>query len=101
VEKAFRVLCFNVEAQNVDDHAKNFSFLYDETAKRYRLSPSYDLTPPLGKKEHEMMVNGQGRPNEADLKIIAKKVLIRSPEAALILSSVQKIVFRRLSPYLI
>lgn len=101
VEKAFRVLCFNVEAQNVDDHAKNFSFLYDEMAKRYRLSPSYDLTPPLGKKEHEMMVNGTGLPSEADIKAVAKKALIRSSEAAKILSSVKKAVFPRLAPYLI
>jgi serine/threonine-protein kinase HipA len=101
VEEAFRVLCFNVYAQNFDDHAKNFSFIYDEASKKYHLSPSFDLTPPLGKKEHEMMVNGKGVPSEADLKIIAKKVLIRSADAAWIMASVKKIVLQRLAPYLI
>lgn len=30
LENMFRRMCFNVFAHNRDDHAKNFSFLYDE-----------------------------------------------------------------------
>ena len=30
VENMFRRACFNVFSHNRDDHAKNFSFLYDE-----------------------------------------------------------------------
>lgn len=44
IEKLYRLMCFNVFAHNRDDHAKNFSFLYDEPEKRWKLSPAYDLT---------------------------------------------------------
>lgn len=30
VEEMFRRMCFNVFAHNRDDHAKNFTYLYDE-----------------------------------------------------------------------
>ena len=40
----YRRMCFNVYAHNRDDHAKNFSFLYEEEKKCWRLSPAYDLT---------------------------------------------------------
>ena len=40
----YRRMCFNVFARNRDDHSKNFTFLYDETADRWLLSPAYDLT---------------------------------------------------------
>ena len=44
VEKMFRLMCFNVFAHNRDDHSKNFSFIYDEELKKWKLSPAYDLT---------------------------------------------------------
>lgn len=37
-------MCFNVYAHNLDDHVKNFSYIYDEKLKSYRLSPAYDMT---------------------------------------------------------
>ena len=37
-------MCFNVFAHNRDDHSKNFTYLYDESADSWRLSPAYDLT---------------------------------------------------------
>lgn len=40
----FRRMCFNVFAHNRDDHSKNFTYQYDESGKRWRLSPAYDLT---------------------------------------------------------
>lgn len=70
--EAFKRMCFNVFYKNRDDHGKNFSFLYDETAGGYRLSPAYDLTSLPNKPEHEMMVNGNGKPTEHDLLEIAK-----------------------------
>ena len=36
-------MVFNVIAQNVDDHAKNFSFLMNQKG-RWSLAPAYDLT---------------------------------------------------------
>ncbi len=58
----YRRMVFNVLIDNQDDHAKNFSFIYDSTNKTYRLSPAYDITP--GKTyygEHTTSINGKGK----------------------------------------
>ena len=70
--EAFRRMCFNVFYKNKDDHGKNFSFLYDEELKSYKLSPAYDITSTPTKFEHEMTANGNGNPTEEDLLFIAK-----------------------------
>lgn len=59
-EQMFRVMCFNVETHNLDDHTKNFSFLYKEDSG-WRLAPAYDMTYSrtyFG--EHTTSVNGKG-----------------------------------------
>lgn len=58
----FRRMVFNVLIDNQDDHAKNFSFVYDDSSKTYRLSPAYDITP--GRTyygEHTTSVSGKGK----------------------------------------
>lgn len=70
--EAFRRMCFNVFYKNKDDHGKNFSFIYDEELKGYRLSPAYDTTSQPNKAEHEMTVNMNGKPTEADLLQIGR-----------------------------
>ena len=62
MEEMYRRMCFNVFAHNRDDHSKNFSYLYDEVEKRWKLTPAYDLTysNSLG-GEHATCVNGNGR----------------------------------------
>ena len=58
----FRRMCFNVFSHNMDDHAKNFTFLYDEKSDKYRLSPAYDLTySRTYYNEHTTSVNGKGK----------------------------------------
>jgi serine/threonine-protein kinase HipA len=42
--EAVRRMVFNVRTANGDDHGKNHSFLYDPDARRWSLSPAYDLT---------------------------------------------------------
>lgn len=62
VLEMFRRMVFNVLIDNQDDHSKNFSFVYDDTSKTYRLSPAYDITP--GRTyygEHTTSVNGKGK----------------------------------------
>ena len=62
VVEMYRRMVFNVLIDNQDDHAKNFSFIYDDINKTYRLSPAYDITP--GKTyygEHTTSVNGKGK----------------------------------------
>ena len=54
-------MCFNVFSHNLDDHSKNFSFLYNSDKKCWELSPAYDLTYSntyFG--EHTTSVNGKG-----------------------------------------
>lgn len=61
VERMFRLAVFNVLAHNRDDHAKNFSFMLDQTGK-WQLAPAYDLNfsaGPFG--EQSMMVMGEGK----------------------------------------
>lgn len=61
-EALFRLMCFNVFAGNRDDHAKNFSYLYNEGDKSWHLSPAYDLTESAGTYgERATTVNGKGK----------------------------------------
>ena len=68
-QEMYRLMCFNEMAHNRDDHAKNFSFLFDETKSRWTLSPAYDLTYSNSVNgEHATTINGNGRnPSEEDL----------------------------------
>ena len=61
LEQIYRTMCFNVIAHNRDDHAKNFSFLFTESAG-WRLAPSYDLTySDTYFGEQTTSVNGKGK----------------------------------------
>ena len=81
LQDMFRRMCFNVYAHNRDDHAKNFSYLYDEENRLWRLSPAYDLTfsnTYFG--EHTTSVNDNGAsPTEGDLLAVGIKAGL--PEA--------------------
>ena len=58
----YRRMCFNVFAHNQDDHAKNFSFIFDEDKRIWHLSPAYDLTySNTYYGEHTTMVDGNGK----------------------------------------
>lgn len=89
VLEMYRRMVFNVLIENQDDHTKNFSFIYDDTNKTYKLAPAYDITP--GKTyygEHTTSVNGKGKDitdddmikvaisNKIDLSI-AKRIIER------------------------
>jgi serine/threonine-protein kinase HipA len=57
----FKRAIFNVIARNQDDHAKNFSFLMDESGK-WNLSPAYDITFANGEKytaNHQMSIGAK------------------------------------------
>lgn len=75
VEKLFRLMCFNVFAHNRDDHSKNFSWLYDENIREWKLSPAYDLTysNSIG-GEHATTIDGEGKnPVDKHLLSVAEK----------------------------
>ncbi len=75
VEQMFRRMCFNVFAHNRDDHAKNFTYLYDEKTDQWHLSPAYDLTwSTTYYGEHTTTVDGNGRdPGMKELLAVGKK----------------------------
>jgi serine/threonine-protein kinase HipA len=78
VAETFRRACFNVLAQNRDDHTRNFAFLMDDTGV-WRPSPAYDLTFASGPAgEHTMLVAGEGRaPGVEHLAALAKRADVR------------------------
>lgn len=85
LEKAYRLMVFNVMAHNHDDHAKNFTFLRRD---RWLLSPAYDLTfsqfiGHRGQSEHATTINGKGLPARRDLLIVAKDYDLEKPERIL------------------
>jgi serine/threonine-protein kinase HipA len=73
VEKAFRLMLFNVLAHNKDDHSKNFAYLLDPNSRgAWHLAPAYDLTFNTGMANHHTTsINGSGNPGFADLKTVA------------------------------
>ena len=55
-------MCFNVLANNRDDHVKNFSFRLDDESRQWHLAPAYDLTFSRGPGgEHTTTVSGESR----------------------------------------
>ena len=87
--EAFRRMCFNVFYKNRDDHGKNFSFLYDERLKGYKLSPAYDLTGLPNKPEHEMSVNLNGKPTESDLLQVAQDFQLSKKKCEEIIATIK------------
>ena len=99
VLEMFRRMVFNVLIDNQDDHAKNFSFLYDKTLKRYRLSPAYDITP--GKTywgEHTTSINGKGKNiTKYDMLQVASKNKINIDEAKAIIETIENLLQLKIS----
>ena len=92
-EKAYALACFNVLAHNRDDHAKNFSFLMNDS-HAWIFAPAYDLTfsdGPAG--EQSTMVMGEGKnPGVEQLKSLGKEHNLKN--APRILAKVQKAIAR-------
>ncbi len=62
LKQMYKMMCFNVLTHNLDDHAKNFSFIYDCDLKKYRLAPFYDVTySNTYYNEHTTLINGKGK----------------------------------------
>ena len=95
IKEAYKRMCFNVLYGNKDDHGKNFSFLYDEIKKGYVLSPAYDLTKTPFKLEHEMSVNGNGKPEIKDLKDVGKIIKLANRYCNDVIENILKIINNR------
>lgn len=94
IEKLFRMMCFNVFAHNRDDHSKNFSYLYEEEEKIWRISPAYDLTYSSSiAGEHATTINGNGKaPKLTDLLEVAKNIGMNERKAKNIAAEINDIV---------
>lgn len=70
----YRRMCFNVFAHNRDDHAKNFSWLYNSAQDCWHPSPAYDLTwSTTYYGEHATTVDGNGKnPGMQELLAVGK-----------------------------
>lgn len=67
----FRQMVFNVLTSNKDDHAKNFSFIYQND--EWKVSPAYDLVLSQGfNGQHTTTIAGKGNPEKEDLFEVAK-----------------------------
>lgn len=83
-------MVFNVLVGNRDDHAKNFTFLYDDLSQSWTLSPAYDLTRNSGMNgEHATTVNGKGKDiSPEDMIEVARRAGIALREARAIIEEV-------------
>lgn len=102
MESMFRRMCFNVFAHNRDDHAKNFSFLYDESKDKWHLSPAYDLTYSntyFG--EHTTSVDGNGvNPGEKELLNVGMQAGMKKQKCMEIIKEIESTVLQELGKYL-
>lgn len=94
VLEMYRRMVFNVLINNQDDHAKNFSFIFDDTNKTYRLSPAYDITP--GRTyfgEHTTSVNGKGKDiTDEDMLKVATNNMINRDIAKTVIQNCKNVI---------
>ena len=102
VENMFRRMCFNVFEHNRDDHSKNFTYLYDESADSWRLSPAYDLTySNTYYGEHTTTVDGNGRnPGKKELLAVGTMAGIKKELCMDIITEIKSCVNGMLGMYL-
>ena len=81
-------MAFNVIAKNLDDHARNFSFIYKNG--RWHLSPTYDLTNDNTLGEHATTVNFNGLPTDADMVLVGKNIKISEKRCKDIIDEVRE-----------
>jgi serine/threonine-protein kinase HipA len=84
IQQLFKRMVFNLVFSNIDDHLKNFSFIYDIEKDRWNLAPAYDLTYPLDALKNylrisrAMSINGKRTEiNRGDLLKIADLFTIK------------------------
>lgn len=91
VEKMYRLMCFNVFAHNRDDHSRNFSYLYDDENRNWKLSPAYDLTYSSSMYgQHATCVDGNGiNPGMKEILAVAEQAGISSGKAQKIADTIE------------
>lgn len=88
VEQQFRRMAFNVYAHNMDDHARNFSFICREG--KWSLAPAYDLTNDCTLGEHASTVNFKGLPTDEDMTSVGMNIRISRTRCQQIIEEVRE-----------
>lgn len=102
VIELYRRMVFNVLTHNLDDHSKNFSYLYNEELRIYRLSPAYDITySTTCYNEHTTSVNNKGSNiTKEDLISVGKKASLSKSLCEEIYELIKKNVEEDLNKYI-
>lgn len=101
LEKLFRLMCFNIYAENMDDHGKNFTFMRS-TDSSWQMTPAYDLTHCIRPySERSTTVNGKGKDIDiADILSYADKFNMDRKHCIMIAEEIRDTVREQLSTYL-
>ena len=100
VVKAFRLACFNILSRNMDDHSKNFAYLYLPEKGGYVLSPAFDLTRTPGMGEHHMTCMGNPLPGRKELSELADAMRIPKNRAEGIIADTEETVSELLGDWI-
>jgi len=81
-------MAFNVYARNMDDHARNFSFICRDG--KWSLAPAYDLTNDQTLGEHVTTVNFKGQPSDEDMITVGTNIRISRTRCLEIMEEVRE-----------
>ena len=88
VEQQFRRMAFNVFAHNMDDHARNFSFICRDG--KWSLAPAYDLTNDSTLGEHASTINFKGLPSDEDMITVGMNIQMSRERCQQIIEEVRE-----------
>lgn len=88
VEQQFRRMAFNVFAHNMDDHARNFSFICRDG--KWSLAPAYDLTNDATLGEHASTINFKGLPTDEDMITVGMNIRMSRERCQQIIEEVKE-----------
>lgn len=87
-----RRMIFNVLAANPDDHGKNHAFQYDETRRKWAVTPAYDVSFHPGMTDRGLRVNGEVWPRLDLMQAMSRDVGISKDEFATIVEQVESAI---------
>lgn len=89
-QEMFKRMIFNYEIGNNDDHAKNFSFIFN--GEKWSISPAYDITECREANHgfHSSLANGKERPTVNDFITIAGDAGLTKRQALNIIDQIQE-----------
>jgi serine/threonine-protein kinase HipA len=81
-------MAFNVFAHNMDDHARNFSFICRNG--KWTLAPAYDLTNDRTLGEHASTINFKGLPSDEDMITVGTNIRMSRERCQKIIEEVRE-----------